>query len=191
METMQGLPLKVRTWLNQRGITNTIISSYQIGWTGTMIRIPIMKDGKVLFNKYRRSPFVHEGPKYIYDKGASVELFGTDSIKDAKDVFLCEGELDALVLISKGLSAVSGTGGSMAFKEDWTLTLKEKNIYVCFDNDEAGIKGAINVNRFLLRSWTMELPKEIGEHGDVTDFFTKLKMITQIICYLVIIVHII
>ena len=67
----------------------------------------------------------------------------------------------------------------MGFKEDWTINLKEINIYVCFDNDEAGIKGAINVNRFLLRSWTMELPKEIGEHGDVTDFFTKLKMITQ------------
>lgn len=174
MKDIQGLPLNVRQWLNQRGITDNIIVSYNIGWTGEMISIPITKNGKVLFKKYRRDPFTLEGPKYIYDKGASVELFGLDSLNGYQDIILCEGEFDAMALIAKQFSAVSGTGGAMTFKEEWIDQFKGMQVYICFDNDRAGIDGAIRIHKIFQRAKIMVLPQEIGEHGDVTDFFVKL-----------------
>ncbi len=164
----------VKEWLNKRGITDTIINEYEISYNGRQIVIPVHDErGKILFNKYRRDPQVAEGPKYQYDKGASPALYGMKTYKPGNLVVICEGELDCLVLLSKGITAVSSTGGCATFRPEWAEKISSaKEIFICFDNDLPGFKGSFHVQDVIGRAKIMWLPDEVGEHGDVTDFFT-------------------
>lgn len=141
----------VHNFLKRRGITDDVITQFGIhegeqSYLGSCIVIPIMdSNGDFSFNKYRRHPLNETKPKYIYDKGSKTQLFGAHLIKDKDKVLITEGEMDALVAWSSHIPAVSSTGGAMSFKEEWAELLKGKEVYVCFDNDEAGGKGLVRV----------------------------------------------
>ena len=173
----QQLPDRIKSWLNDRGISDSVLEEFEIGWDGTHIVLPVHdRQGKTLFNKYRRDPAVEEGPKYRYDKGSASSLYGLKAIEarpHLSHVYIVEGELDALALISKGILAVSSTGGAGTWKPEWFEELPE-SISVCYDNDPAGFKGAFNIYAMNPSVRMVWLPKEIGEHGDVTDYFMKL-----------------
>jgi DNA primase len=47
-------------------------------------------------------------------------------------------------------------------------------VYICFDNDAAGREGALRVAGFVPHVKIVELPTEVGQGGDVTDFFVRL-----------------
>jgi len=171
----QHLPDRVKSWLNKRGISDETIRIYELAWNGTHIVIPVHDAfGKILFNKYRRDPDVTEGAKYLYDAGSKSSLYGLKTLTDARVVFIVEGEMDALALISKGVQAVSSTGGAGSWSDDFTALLSRRDCIIVYDYDDAGIKGAFNVASLVPGSRIAWLPKEVGEHGDVTDFFVKL-----------------
>ena len=48
-------------------------------------------------------------------------------------------------------------------------------VYACFDRDQAGRNGAMLVTLMIPHAKVIELPEEVGEGGDVTDFFVRLK----------------
>lgn len=166
---------RIRKYLNERGISDEIIERNHISWDGEKIVIPVFdKTGIWLFNKYRRDPEVSEGPKYTYDKGATTAIYGIDKIKNAASVIICEGEFDSLILEAQGFTAVSSTGGAGSFKEEWAAEFVGKDLYVCMDNDAAGDQGRLKVTAVIPSIKSIPLPPEVGEHGDVTDFFIKL-----------------
>jgi len=168
------LPPRIQLWLNNRGISNAIISESNLSWDGARIVIPICDPaGNFLFNKYRRDPASVESPKYTYDKGATSELYRAHLIHDAVTVIITEGELDALRLATLGYAAVSTTGGAGTFKNEWLPLLVGKNVYVCYDNDEAGMKGAVKVLT-KIPAWLIMLPHE-REVKDITDFLKKYR----------------
>lgn len=169
------LPDRIRTWLLNRGLTLQVIQEYEIGWNGTHIVIPVHDaQGNVLFNKYRRDPDVSEGPKYLYEKGSSSQLYGLKTLSAEGPAYIVEGEMDALCLMSRGLQAVSSTGGAGTWNKEWNDLLGNRLINICYDFDDAGLKGAFHVASFFTNGRIILLPKEVGEHGDVTDFFVKL-----------------
>ena len=169
------LPPRIRQWLNARGVTDETIATYEIGWNGTHVVLPVHDaEGRVLFNKYRRDPDLTEGAKYLYDAGSKSSLYGLKTLAPTGVVFIVEGEMDALHLISKGVQAVSSTGGAGSWSDTFTAALSGRDCLVCYDFDDAGIKGAFNVAALVPQSATVWLPKEVGEHGDITDFFVKL-----------------
>jgi len=49
-------------------------------------------------------------------------------------------------------------------------------VYICFDNDEAGRISALRIGRMISNAKIVDLPAEVGEGGDVTDFFVRLGM---------------
>lgn len=175
------LPERIKEYLLGRGISEKVIGEYGIGWDGMRIIIPVRdRSGKLLFNKYRRDPHqqgipgVPDVPKYSYDKGAASTLFGTQCLSRPEGeygpVIVCEGELDALVLISNGLRAVSSTGGAKTFSEEMAAELAGYGVVICYDNDEAGVEGALRVLKFVPHAGIMWLPESVGTSGDVTDF---------------------
>lgn len=173
------IPDRIIHWLRERGISNDVISS-RLGWNGTHIVIPIFgKDGSVLFNKYRKDPEdLSDSPKYLYDKGATAALYGIDRNVTSprlgfaqNTVYLCEGELDALRLMSADYAAFSTTGGSGTFLDEWAILFSDSDVVVCYDNDEAGIKGAIKVQVQIPHARLLALPQ--GEWKDVTEFLQK------------------
>jgi len=180
----------VRNWLYRRKITEATLNQFSITCDG-IITIPVCDpEGNFLFNKYRRNPFLPEtGPKYWYDKGQSTALFGAQFIKDKKVVVITEGELDALVLWSHNIPAVSSTSGARTFREEWVKLLENKEVYICYDNDKAGAEGAVNTLSFLPFAKVILLPetagvKDISDYyergGDLRDLIPVAKIFTSI-----------
>jgi len=164
------LPLNILEWLHARGISDAVIAANGIDWNGTHIVIPIKnKDGAVLFNKYRRDPFgPTDQPKYKYEPGTTAQLFNAHKIAGRGSVIICEGEMDALRLESAGYLAVTTTGGAGTFRDEWLELLRGKDLYVCYDNDDAGIKGAVKLLTKIEAK--MVLIPRAEEVKDVTDY---------------------
>lgn len=162
------------SWLHKRGITDTVISKFNLSETShgsllNCLKIPVECDAP--FNKYRRNPTDDQKPKYIYDTGTIAALYGKKQCEEvtAKNVLITEGELDALVAWSANIPAVSSTGGAMTFKQEWVEWLTDKSVTICFDNDEAGGKGMAKVVYAVPRAKVLFLPDRPGVK-DISDY---------------------
>ena len=172
---MDQKSLQINQWLLGRGLSQEVIDASGIYWNGKSVVIPIFdKDKNFLFNKYRRDPFSTDEnlPKYTYETGSTAALYNVHTLQGlhGENVFIVEGELDALLLNSFGLNAVSSTGGSQTFRPEWFLDFLNNKIFITYDRDEAGIKGALRVNTMLASAKIIFLP-DTTKGKDVTDYF--------------------
>lgn len=162
-------------WLHRRRISDVVISEFNVHWgehnkMGECIVLPVHDEqGQVLFRKYRRSPLVETGEKYVYEVGGKVSLYGSFKAKHAKRVLITEGELDTLVAWSYHIPAVSSTGGAISFQKDWAPFFKDKEVIACYDNDEAGGKGLVKVLKIVPHAKILFLPDRPGIK-DISDY---------------------
>lgn len=172
------LPDRLRTYLNTRGITDAIIERHLLGWNGWRITIPIPnRAGFTASFKLAKDPDdTSDAAKMLASAGAPAELYGWEHVRAGLDeLVICEGEFDRLVLESHGVAAVTSTAGALTFRPEWADALRTiPTLYVCFDRDEAGRAGVGHLARLLPRLRVVDLPEEVGEGGDVTDFFVRL-----------------
>ena len=162
-------------WLINRGITPDVldqfdISVYQHPTIGECIKIPYSEH----HSKYRRDPNDPIKPKYLYDAGGKVTLYGYDHLlqQPSQSVIITEGELDTLVLWSQNIPAVSSTGGAMSFQEEWAALLTDYQVYLCFDNDESGAKGMVKALKYLPQASVILLPV-MADGKDVSDYIAR------------------
>jgi DNA primase len=174
----EALPQRVRAYLQQRGIFDMVIDRFLLGWNDLRITIPITnREGHVAFFKLAKDPDDRtDAPKMLTTPGSKVELYGWEHLNEKpQELIICEGEFDRLALESRGFAAVTSTGGAGTFRKEWADALKDiPKIYVCFDNDEAGRKGAERIAQMIPQARIIRLPDEVGDSGDVTDFFVRL-----------------
>jgi DNA primase len=79
------------------------------------------------------------------------------------------------VLETRGFQAVTSTGGAGSFRHEWAEEFKPiPRVFICFDRDEAGRRGALRVARMIPHAKLVELPHEVGDGGDITDLFVRL-----------------
>lgn len=173
-----ALPLWIRDYLNRRGITDPIIERHLLGWNGKRITIPIYnREGAFSFFRLSKDPEDKSaGPKMLSEPGSSAELYGWEwlNIKPSR-LMICEGEYDRLLLERHGIPAVTSTGGAGVFKRGWAEAFTPiREVYVCFDHDTAGQDGAQHVGHLITHARIVELPDEVGQGGDITDFLIKL-----------------
>jgi DNA primase len=149
-----------------------------LGWNGQRITIPIFnRQGELAFFKLARDPEDPVlAPKMLATPGSYAELYGWEVLaSEPKQVIICEGEFDRMVLEEKGFLAVTSTGGAGTFRSEWAKAFESiPNVYLCYDNDEAGRMGASRVAELIPHAKVVELPAEVREAGDVTDFFVRL-----------------
>ncbi len=172
------LPSRISAYLHGRGISDQIIERFIIGWNGERITIPIFdREEKLAFLKLAKDPEDQVGPKMLFPAGVRTELYGWEHLKnEVWQIVICEGEFDRLVLEENGFAAVTSTGGAGVFRPEWPEAFAAaKEIYICFDRDEAGRRGAERVARLIPYAKIVELPEEVGEGGDITDYFVRLK----------------
>ena len=174
MEPIKNISKEILEWLHNRGITDDVITQSHLSWNGDELVIPVFdENGDKIFNKYRRNPFTNDGPKYRYEKGSNTALFNAQTlqyVEKDEPIFICEGELDCLLLNSKGQHAVTSTGGSGTFKKEWSAFFEDKNIFIVFDKDDAGYKGAMKAQGIVPHAQVIYLPEDM-EGNDVTDYF--------------------
>jgi Toprim-like len=191
-ECASNLPDRIRKYLNDRGVNDEMISKYKIGYGNfygyNWITIPMWKPGEVEYSfLYLRKDPENKNesmPKNLsFPKGkGEVILFG-EYAKESEDLIITEGIMDCISLLSQGHKAVTSTGGCMTFKDDWVTEelLKARNIYVAYDRDEPGDKGAEMVLKKLKEAkyknlYKVTLPEIVGNKGDVNDYIAKHKL---------------
>ncbi len=175
----KALPERILDYLiNERGISHREIEFSLLGWNGRRITIPVWgRDGKLAFFKLAKDPGdTSDSPKMLTAVGTSAELYAWDRVRlKPSELIICEGEFDRLVLETHGFPAVTSTAGAAVFRPDWAPEFQGiREIYICYDRDEAGRLGALRVARLLPHAKLVQLPEEVGNGGDVTDFFVRL-----------------
>ena len=165
-------------WLKKCHISDFIISSFNISVTthphiGDCITIPIYNtNGTFAFNKYRRNPTSDLKPKYLYDKGSHVTLYGSHmlhTVPVTQPILITEGEKDTLVAWSQNIPAVTSTGGALSFQEEWKTLLANRPIIICYDNDQAGGEGMVRTLAILPHAKLLFLPDRAGIK-DISDY---------------------
>lgn len=130
-----------KQWLEvDRGISTESVTAYKLASKGDELMFPYLRDGELVAAKYRRLP-----KQFRQDKDCEPSLFGWQAIPDtAREVVICEGELDALAWHSYGFPALSvPMGGGTGAKHSWIETEFDRLslfdvIYVSMDSDKAG-----------------------------------------------------
>lgn len=170
-----NLPEDILNWLrNDRGLSDKVIRCFRLGWDGKALTIPIYdKENQPLFFKFRKGPQDKSDlSKYWYSSDSSAELFGWEHIADPKSaLIICEGELDRLILETHDLPAITLTSGVNIFKDDWIEIIRSlpSEIFICYDNDEAGMSGAGRIAELIPKTRIVRIPKIKGVK-DVTEF---------------------
>ncbi|MEK7281010.1 MAG: CHC2 zinc finger domain-containing protein, partial [Chloroflexota bacterium] len=168
-------------WLwSERHLDADTVRRFRIGWDPQAERftIPLWgpKGEPLGVHLYHREAH----PKFLWTKGSKAGFWGAHLLQEKQDgsVIVAEGELDAALLCQKGYIAVSGTAGATTFKPEWAALLKDREVFLCYDIDEAGRQGARKAAEALTaakakRVAIVHLPEALGDKGDVTDFFVK------------------
>lgn len=170
-----------RDWLKNRKITDKVLEDFNIHGDECIV-IPVYDiDGDFVFNKYRRSPLSDEKPKYWYDKGGKVTLYGSKQAKDLPCVLVTEGELDCITAWSQNIASVTSTGGSMSFQEEWRDFFSNKSVIICFDNDHAGGEGMVKALKIIPHAKILFIPDR-PNMKDISDYVSQggdLKTLIQ------------
>jgi len=145
-----AMPTRTLEWLASRGLTQETVEAFKIREVSRngqpWALFPYLRDGAYVNGKYR-NPDDKKGMQQ--EKDAEPCLFGWHLIDPkARTVAICEGEIDAMTLHQVGMPALSvnaGAGNHQWIENDWDRLQRFSEILVCFDNDEAGDKGAAEV----------------------------------------------
>ena len=95
--------------------------------------------GKKTFRQYHT---VDDKAVYNMD-GVTRVLYRLDKIIDKEQVFICEGEKCVAGLVRLGYDATTNCGGSNNYKDAYAESLRDKDIVIMPDNDDAGFSGMI------------------------------------------------
>ena len=180
MKEKHYLDTRIFDWFKKRGISKTTMDEFDIYWDSLGIHIPIKdKENNHLFKKTRRLPEDHNSIKYKMQAGSTATLFGQQFLDRSDTIWITEGELDALVLYSHNLIAVSSTSGCKTFKPEWVDLLKNKKLYICYDNDQAGQEGMANLYNFFPKAFYVFVPQE-AYVKDISDYYERGGNITSL-----------
>lgn len=110
-------------------------------------------------------------------KNTSIYLFGVDNLLGHKEVYICEGEMDCMLLDQMGFPscAIPGAG---SFQEHWKPWFDGAlRVFVVLDSDKAGTAGAHKIQSMLgEKAKIVELPVPDGETTtDIGEYFQRDK----------------
>lgn len=166
------MPTPRRAYWHSRGLSDATIDSYFLGWDGKRYTIPLLYR-LVPFGIKRRQSDIADGidAKYIMQTGSRAGIFNADVLASAEACVICEGEVDVLTLSEYGIRAVCSTAGANTWKDDWSKFFSHiRNVYILYDNDDAGRNGAAKVKSTIRRAKILSLPTT---HKDINEFFLK------------------
>lgn len=162
-------------------INDETINALNLGYMTNCLAIPVFKNNK-LVNVVRYNINKLENiPKVRYNENTnSGDIVPFDIWKnDFRTTVICEGEKDMIVARSHGFNAITLTGGSQSsFQNEYLQYFNNRDVFICYDNDDAGRRGALklykDLKRYCRELAIVDISKVCLEtKEDVTDFFVK------------------
>jgi hypothetical protein len=147
-------PTMLVEWLASRGISGKVVRKFGLGWSSGRIAFPYYDEERVFGIKYRDQ----YGNK-TYEPGSRRGIYNLNAVRQRPIVFLMEGESDTLAMWTHLTSiltparmtsiGVGGYPGAQSTKAEWETRSIDlhwaERVYIAFDADEAGDKGAATV----------------------------------------------
>jgi len=160
-------------WHDKRGYTDETINKFKLGFTGEWYTIPIFERGEFV-NFQLRKEFPKKAVSLWY-KHKGPHAFNFSQLTVTNWVVLTEGPPDCIMLRQNNIPAVSQTSGSSYWNTKWNSQLmRMKEIYIVYDNDTAGYKGAEKVAQYFGYKAKVYNFRESGKVGyDITDYFKE------------------
>ncbi len=194
-QNITALDEKVVKWFKGRGISQqTLVQAKitngeeympQVSASRNVIKFNYLRDGELINTKFR------DGEKnFKMVSGAELIFYNLDSIKDATEIIIVEGEIDALSYMEAGVNNVvsvpnGASKGSLKMEyldNCWKYFEGEKKFYIAVDKDDAGfvlqnellrrldvnrcfdidLKDCKDANEFLLKYGATELAQTIS-----------------------------
>lgn len=162
----------------KRGWTLETIKRFRLGYHKRRVLIPIFDRQGQCVNIRRYSPSGEEPKMLHYAKGYGKARFWPIDHLYLPEVVLFEGEPDTILACQLGLPGLTQTAGAETFKREWADLFEGKYVYICYDMDEAGRKGARKAAGIIAKAAEsvriIELPVK-GEKSekDFTDWVLK------------------
>lgn len=140
-----------------------------------------MFEGRVIIPYLNRDSIVtlrgkKIGGNTLQVAGITLGMYAVDNVRAHDgDVYLCEGEVDTMYLNQLGFPA-AGVPGADTFQPQWASWLENaRRVFICYDADEAGQKGALKVKEILgAKARIVDLPvPEHEESTDISEYFHR------------------
>lgn len=167
----------LRIMREKRGLTQETIEEFQIGWDGERFTIPIRDAEGRLINVRRYNPNAKEAKDKMKSWAVgtgSRQLFGVDILANNDSVIITEGEMDMIIGRQYELPTISHTAGASAWDNRWNEQFENKVVYICYDCDDAGRRGARKIAHalelFAKHVHIIDLPLK-GKGDDLTNYF--------------------
>lgn len=177
-DRLMMMPAQLDFLSRERGLLQETISDYLIGYDGQRYTLPVRDVRGELLNVRRYNPRATKAA----DKMLSIEghgqarIFRPDLLLRSDRVVLTEGELDMIVGRQYGIPTITHTAGAGTFLPVWGPLFAGKEVYICYDCDDAGRAGAIKAAKVLRQHADLvclvNLDLDI-KGGDLTDFLVK------------------
>lgn len=167
-------------------ISQEVIEQLMLGYMTNCLAIPVFKNNSLVNIARYNINKIPSKPKNEYNKNAnSGDIVPFDIWKnDFRDTIICEGEKDMLVARSQGFNAITLTGGSQTnLQNDYLNYFKGRKVFICYDNDEAGRKGAIKRYKEISNICDVYVTDIssicIQNKEDIADFFVKYNRVAE------------
>ena len=137
--------------------------------------------GKLLFEVVKTDPkgFLQRSPNgnggwQLHLKGVRRVVYRLPELLNSEGpVYITEGEKDSDRLAREGFTATTSPGGAGKWREGYNTWLKDRDVVILPDNDEIGMKHAIQVANAIHglanNVKVVQLPG-LEDHGDVSDY---------------------
>ncbi|MGN0893837.1 MAG: toprim domain-containing protein [Succinivibrio sp.] len=151
------------SYFKDRGLSETVIRRFKLGFDEQFQFEIDNLSGKPKFWKAAIIPYGNHGycvrntdleansKNERYKKKGYFDIYNHEVLNQKGDIFITEGEFDALSLETLGYRAL-GLGGASNIRmliEAINNCSEEHTYYVCLDNDEAGIEASNEICKFL------------------------------------------
>ncbi len=191
--------------LRVRGISLDLIKYYRLGAQRDRITIPIKNEDGYVVNVRKYKPGGGDTAKMLsLKKRGQNRLYPLEQL-DFETIVICGGEIKAIAaafyLNAYKIGCISTTSGEGSWEPEFSEKLQAKTVYILMDIDDAGIKAAERLAKFISAGTlsrdgkvficSLPLDKKKFPTGDVNDFiytssnptFAMRKLITDAVQY--------
>ena len=161
-------------WHDVRGYTDKTIDQFRLGYSGSeWYTIPIFVEGS--FRNFQCRRHEPKGMKPWY-QGLGTLPFNFSMLAVTPWVVLTEGPVDAIMLRQMDIPSASQTTGAGSidiYRKLYSQFTNVDRIYICYDNDDAGNKGAKALGNLFGEKARIYNLWDFEDGYDITDYFKQ------------------
>ena len=189
-EHMLGLYEFCPEYMRNRGFSIKTLRKWEIGYDFEQKRvtIPVRDEYGELVGMSKRATLKTQETPYLHlEFKRSHFLYGAHFVAPRDDVWVTEGQLDALALSQFGLSAVSTMSARVSPTHVKKLSKHKGRVILAFDNDSDGRSATVRVGEGLLKKGIVALvarqyptyvrwdgeEEEVKDPGKLVELYTR------------------